>query len=105
MRRSIAIAPDVCALSDLGAIVGERGRIDEALGHFATVLQATPNDVQTLVRHGNTLMGLRRYDDALASFDRAQRSGVAARARPARPRIDGGSAIVRIVVQPWPRAA
>ncbi|KVK90380.1 tetratricopeptide repeat protein [Burkholderia cepacia] len=71
LRRSIAIAPDVRALSDLGALVGERGRIDEALGHFATALQAAPDDVQTLVRHGNTLIGLRRYDDALASFDRA----------------------------------
>lgn len=71
LRQSIAIAPDVRALSDLGAIVGERGRIDEALGHFATALHAAPDDVQTLVRHGNTLIGLRRYDDALASFDRA----------------------------------
>ncbi|MBY8604484.1 tetratricopeptide repeat protein [Burkholderia arboris] len=71
LRQSIAIAPDVRALSDLGAIVGERGRIDEALGHFATALQAAPDDVQTLVRRGNTLIGLRRYDDALVSFDRA----------------------------------
>ncbi|WP_346778550.1 tetratricopeptide repeat protein [Burkholderia sp. Ac-20349] len=71
LRQSIAIEPDVRALSDLGAIVGERGRIDEALGHFATALQAAPDDVQTLVRRGNTLIGLHRYDDALASFDRA----------------------------------
>jgi tetratricopeptide (TPR) repeat protein len=71
LRQSIAIAPGVRALSDLGAIVGERGRVDEALGHFASALQAAPDDVQTLVRHGNTLIGLRRYDDALASFDRA----------------------------------
>ncbi|MCA8293300.1 tetratricopeptide repeat protein [Burkholderia sp. AU30198] len=71
LRQSIAIAPDVRALSDLGAIVGERGRVDEALGHFASALQAAPDDVQTLVRRGNTLIGLRRYDDALASFDRA----------------------------------
>ncbi|MBA5828090.1 tetratricopeptide repeat protein, partial [Escherichia coli] len=33
--------------------------------------QAAPDDVQTLVRRGNTLIGLRRYDDALVSFDRA----------------------------------
>ncbi|HGO6122569.1 TPA: tetratricopeptide repeat protein [Burkholderia cepacia] len=71
LRQSVAIAPDVRALSDLGAIVGERGRVDEALGHFANALRAAPDDVQTLVRHGNTLMGLCRYDDALASFDRA----------------------------------
>ncbi|WP_423380917.1 tetratricopeptide repeat protein [Burkholderia sp. LMG 32019] len=71
LRQSIAIAPDVRALSDLGAIVGEGGRIDEALGHFENALRAAPDDVQTLVRHGNTLIGLRRYDDALASFDRA----------------------------------
>lgn len=71
LRQSIAIAPGVRALSDLGAIVGERGRVDEALGHFETALQAAPDDVQTLVRRGNTLIGLRRYADALASFDRA----------------------------------
>ncbi|WP_027780990.1 MULTISPECIES: tetratricopeptide repeat protein [Burkholderia] len=71
LRQSIAIEPGVRALSDLGAIVGERGRIDEALAHFATALRAAPDDVQTLVRHGNTLIGLRRYDDALASFDHA----------------------------------
>ncbi|AZQ56007.1 tetratricopeptide repeat protein [Burkholderia cenocepacia] len=71
LRQSIAIAPSVRALSDLGAIVGEHGRTDEALRHFATALQAAPDDLQTLVRRGNTLIGLRRYDDALASFDRA----------------------------------
>ncbi|MCQ4438431.1 tetratricopeptide repeat protein, partial [Clostridioides difficile] len=61
----------VRVLSDLGAIVGERGRVDEALGHFASALQAAPDDVQTLVRHGNTWSGLRRFEDALAAFDRA----------------------------------
>ncbi|WP_193100212.1 tetratricopeptide repeat protein [Burkholderia sp. Z1] len=71
LRQSIAIEPDAHALSDLGAIAGERGRIDEALDHFAAALRAAPDDVQTLVRRGNTLIGLRRYDDALASFDRA----------------------------------
>ncbi|MCA8094055.1 tetratricopeptide repeat protein [Burkholderia anthina] len=71
LRQSIAIEPGTRALSDLGAIAGERGRIDEALEHFAAALRATPDDVQTLVRRGNTLIGLRRYDDALASFDRA----------------------------------
>ncbi|VBB14375.1 tetratricopeptide repeat protein [Burkholderia stabilis] len=71
LRQSIAIAPDVRALSDLGAIAGERGRTDEALAHFAAALRASPDDVQTLVRRGNTLTNLRRHDDALASFDRA----------------------------------
>jgi len=71
LRQSIAIEPGTRALSDLGAIAGERGRIDEALEHFAAALRAAPDDVQTLVRRGNTLIGLRRYDDALASFDRA----------------------------------
>ncbi|UEP31333.1 MULTISPECIES: tetratricopeptide repeat protein [unclassified Burkholderia] len=71
LRQSIAIAPGTRALSDLGAISGERGRIDEALEHFAAALRTAPDDVQTLVRRGNTLIGLRRYDDALASFDRA----------------------------------
>lgn len=71
LRRSIAIAPGTRVLSDLGAIAGERGRIGEALEHFAAALRTTPDDVQTLVRRGNTLLGLRRYDDALASYDRA----------------------------------
>ncbi|AOJ43514.1 glycosyltransferase 9 family protein [Burkholderia lata] len=71
LRQSIAIAPGTRVLSDLGAIAGERGRIGEALEHFAAALRTTPDDVQTLVRRGNTLLGLRRHDDALASFDRA----------------------------------
>lgn len=71
LRRSIAIESGVRALSDLGAIAGERGRLDEALEHFAAALRAEPGDVQTLVRRGNTLLALRRHDDALASFDRA----------------------------------
>ncbi|KWE54668.1 tetratricopeptide repeat protein [Burkholderia sp. MSMB2157WGS] len=71
LRQSIAIAPGTRVLSDLGAIAGERGRVGEALEHFAAALRTTPDDVQTLVRRGNTLLGLRRYDDALASFDRA----------------------------------
>lgn len=71
LRRSIALDASARALSDLGALVGEEGRVDEALDHFAAALRASPDDVQTLVRRGNTLLGLRRYDDALASFDRA----------------------------------
>ena len=57
LRQSIAIAPGTRVLSDLGAIAGERGRIGEALEHFAAALRTTPDDVQTLVRRGNTLLG------------------------------------------------
>ncbi|WP_081333530.1 tetratricopeptide repeat protein [Burkholderia territorii] len=71
LRRSISIDASARALSDLGAIVGESGRVDEALDHFAAALRAAPDDVQTLVRRGNTLIAQHRYDDALAAFDRA----------------------------------
>ena len=71
IRQSIAIEAGARALSDLGAIVGESGRVDEALEHFAAALRVEPNDVQTLVRQGNTLLGLQRHEAALAAFDRA----------------------------------
>ncbi|KWO87116.1 glycosyltransferase 9 family protein [Burkholderia ubonensis] len=71
LRQSIAIDAGVRALSDLGAILGDVGRADEALAQFDAALRVDPRDVQTLVRQGNTLIGLRRYEPALAAFDRA----------------------------------
>lgn len=71
LRQSIAIEAGARALSDLGAILGESGRIDEALAQFDAALRVEPNDVQTLVRLGNTLIGLHRHEQALAAFDRA----------------------------------
>ncbi|WGS48386.1 tetratricopeptide repeat protein [Paraburkholderia sp. D15] len=70
LRRSIARAPAVRALSDLGAVLAETGRIDEGLTHFEAALRLDPADVQTLVRKGNTLSAQRRHAAALDAFDR-----------------------------------
>lgn len=73
LRRSILLAPDVQACSDLGAILAEHGRAHEALAQFDHALQLEPDDVQTLVRQGNLLIALRQYERALVAFDRALR--------------------------------
>ncbi|RKP52470.1 tetratricopeptide repeat protein [Trinickia fusca] len=73
LRRSISLAPDVQACSDLGAILAESGRVDEALAQFDHALKLGPDDVQTLVRQGNVLIASRQYERALAAFDRVLR--------------------------------
>jgi tetratricopeptide (TPR) repeat protein len=70
VRRSISLESGARAHSDLGAILAESGRTTEALEQFDAALRIEPDDVQTLVRQGNVLIGLRRYGPALASFDR-----------------------------------
>lgn len=71
LRRSISVEPHPRAHSDLGAILADSGRTDDALTQFNAALRIDPRDVQTLVRQGNTLLGLRRYGPALEVFDRA----------------------------------
>jgi tetratricopeptide (TPR) repeat protein len=71
LRRSLSLKPDVRTHSDLGAILVDSGRTDEGLAQYRAALSLDPRDVQTLVREGNTFLGLQRHQAALDSFDRA----------------------------------
>ncbi|MGG1948118.1 tetratricopeptide repeat protein [Trinickia sp. NRRL B-1857] len=71
LRRVVQLAPSARVHSDLGAMLADHGRANEALEQFEAALRFDDADVQTLVRQGNTLLGLRHYAPALASFDRA----------------------------------
>ncbi|MBN3789243.1 tetratricopeptide repeat protein [Burkholderia sp. Ac-20353] len=71
IRRAVSIAPDAGALSDLGVLLAADGDFDAAQANFEAALQLDPHHVQTLVRRGNALIGMRRYAAALADYDRA----------------------------------
>ncbi|PFH29436.1 tetratricopeptide repeat protein [Burkholderia sp. JKS000303] len=71
MRRAVSIAPDAAMLSDLGVLAAADGDLDAALANFEAALQLDPHHVATLVRRGNTMIGVRRYAAALADYDRA----------------------------------
>ncbi|WP_116140099.1 tetratricopeptide repeat protein [Trinickia diaoshuihuensis] len=71
LRRAMQLAPSARMHSDLGAMLADHGRANEALEHFDAALRLDETDVQTLVRQGNTLLGLKQYARALTSFDRA----------------------------------
>ncbi len=71
LRRAVALGSDPMVLADLGAVVSTDGRIDEALSHYDAALAIDSYHVHTLVRLGNTLLGLERHDRALSAYDRA----------------------------------
>lgn len=69
LRRAVSLAPEVGSLSDLGAVLAEKGSSESALEQFDAALRLDPNHVSTLVRQGNTLIGMRRYEAALTAYD------------------------------------
>ncbi|PLZ01750.1 glycosyltransferase [Burkholderia sp. WAC0059] len=71
LRRAVALEPEPMLLADLGAVVAADGRVEEALRHFDAALSINPDHVNTLVRLGNTLVGLNRHEQALSAYDRA----------------------------------
>jgi tetratricopeptide (TPR) repeat protein len=54
-----------------GVVRYQQGRLDDALRLIATALTAKADDASALFHHGLVLAGLKRHEDALASFDRA----------------------------------
>ncbi|KLU24874.1 glycosyltransferase 9 family protein [Caballeronia mineralivorans PML1(12)] len=71
LRRAVSLAPDAESLSDLGEILAANGSGDLALEQFDAALRLDPNYASTLVRQGNALTGMRRYEAALAAYDQA----------------------------------
>ena len=59
------------ALRLLGIIAAQTGRLREAAGFLADATSANPNDASAHNNLGGVLHGLKRYADALASYERA----------------------------------
>ncbi|MGH7712406.1 MAG: protein kinase domain-containing protein [Gemmatimonadaceae bacterium] len=53
------------------AVLRRQGKWKEALEEFEELVAASPNDKSSAIALGRTLMWLRRYDDAVATFNRA----------------------------------
>jgi tetratricopeptide (TPR) repeat protein len=71
-RRILAVSPDhFDSRQLLGAIFLQRGDHAEALRHIELALKKSPDNVFVLNNHGIVLERLKRFQDALASFDRA----------------------------------
>ncbi|CAM2152384.1 Glycosyltransferase 9 family protein [Pararobbsia alpina] len=71
IRRSTRIDPQPLALANLGLIVAQDGRRDEAIEHYEAALRLEPGHLHALVRLGIALIELRRYENAVSVFDRA----------------------------------
>ncbi|MEW6342587.1 MAG: tetratricopeptide repeat protein [Pseudomonadota bacterium] len=71
LRQAVSIAPNADSLSDLGAVLATNGKPDLALEQLDAALRLEPGHVNALVRQGNTLMGVRRYEAALNAYDKA----------------------------------
>ncbi|CAB3772442.1 tetratricopeptide repeat protein [Paraburkholderia humisilvae] len=71
LRRAVTVAPSADAMSDLGAVLAANGDADRAMEHLDAALQLDRNHVSTLIRRANILVGMRRFEDALADYDRA----------------------------------
>src|ERR1051326_3109798 len=59
------------ALHALGVIRAQQGRNEEALGYIASALRENPGSALALLDYGNVLRALGRFEEALASYDRA----------------------------------
>src|SRR5258708_3816589 len=55
----------------LGVLLAQQGRLAEAQEMIAAALQLNSRDAGALVNYGNVLNLLGRYEDAIASYDRA----------------------------------
>ena len=71
-KQVLDIAPDQFdSLHHLGIIFFQRGDPAAAVAQIDRALKKNPNDAAALNNRGNTLLALRRFDEALASYDRA----------------------------------
>jgi tetratricopeptide (TPR) repeat protein len=71
-RRVLATRPDnFDSLHLLGVIFYQRGRYAEAVRQIDAALQRNPNNAAALNNRGNALMGIRQFEEALASYERA----------------------------------
>jgi tetratricopeptide (TPR) repeat protein len=55
-RRAVAMGYDKAALLGLARLCRERGKWEEALGHYRTVLDRTPGDARTILLMGDALL-------------------------------------------------
>src|SRR5258706_9303676 len=55
----------------LGVLLAQQGHLAEAQKMIAAALQLNPRDAGALVNYGNVLTLLGRYEEAIASYDRA----------------------------------
>ena len=71
-RDTAAKNPDSwLAHSNLGRILKNQGRLDEALEQYKEALRISPSDVDSMVSAGNALFGKGQYDEAMSYYARA----------------------------------
>jgi protein O-mannosyl-transferase len=71
-RRALECAPgNVIAYNNLGIVLREQGRLDEAIAQHQQALEIKPNDVQAHVNLGAALYQQGRIDEALVYLQRA----------------------------------
>jgi protein O-mannosyl-transferase len=67
--RTLAVNPrSFMAHNNLGQLLEERGRLDEALTHYRAALEANPRDGDVLNNVGNVLFKAGRYDEAIRHY-------------------------------------
>jgi Flp pilus assembly protein TadD len=59
------------ALNNLGSILAERGRHDEAVEYYSRALAVSPEDEEALINLGLALQEMGRLDEAIAQYGRA----------------------------------
>jgi len=55
----------------LGMLLGQQGRLIEAVGMLGAALEINPNAAEALTNHANLLKILGRFEEALAGYDKA----------------------------------
>jgi tetratricopeptide (TPR) repeat protein len=63
---------DAVRLGEIGTILLNAGRYEDALGLFEQALALQPHDVESWCRRADALAALDRYEDALHSLEQAQ---------------------------------
>jgi len=67
--RTLAVNPNsFIAHNNLGRLLEERGRLEEALTHYRAALEANPSDGDVLNNVGNVLYKEGRYDEAIRHY-------------------------------------
>jgi tetratricopeptide (TPR) repeat protein len=68
-RHMIAVSPNsIAAHNNLGIILGSRGQLDEAIGHYRLVLQTDPDDSDAHFNLGLTLSAQGKLDEAIGHY-------------------------------------